>query len=105
MDDANSLIHLAKQMGLIDVGYYNHMPNATKCKTIKDIYRSHVNDLVILEVSDIYGMLILLALGLGGALVLFSSEGRWEYCLYYVRDFIVYITCCRLCIGHKDGQN
>ena len=97
MDDANDLIHLAKQMGLIDVSYYNHMPNATKCNTIKDIYQSHVDDLVILEVSDIYGMLILLALGLGGALVLFSSEIMIKvggnHSLYYVRDFF-YVTCC-----------
>lgn len=95
MDDVNSLINLAKQMGLIDVSYYNHMPNATKCNTIKDIYQSHVDDLVILEIDDIYGMLTLLALGFGGGLVLFSSEmlfkvGRnhnqylaWDYVTTY----------------------
>ena len=74
VDDANSLIQLAKQMGLIDFSYYNHMPNATKCNTINDIYQSHVDDLVILEVDDIYGMLILLSLGIGGALLLLSFE-------------------------------
>ena len=99
MDDVNSVILLAKQMGLIDVSYYNHMPNATKCNTIKDIYQSHVNDLVILEVSDIYGMLILLALGFGGSLVIFSIEmvfkvGRIITNIMYERDFIVYVTCC-----------
>ena len=72
MNDANTLISLAKEMGLIDLSYFNNMH--TKCGTIKDIYQSHVNDLVILEVGDIYGMLIILALGFGVSLVSFMLE-------------------------------
>ena len=95
MNDANTLISLAKEMGLIDLGYFNNMPNATKCNTIKDIYSSHVNDLVILEVNDIYGMLIILAFGLGVSLVLFMSEiifkvgeNHFHICGF---DLIVYV--------------
>ena len=80
MNDANTLINLAKEMGLIDLSYFNNMPNATKCSTIKDIYQSHVNDLVILEVGDIYGMLIILALGLGVSLVSFMFEIVFKVC-------------------------
>ena len=50
-------------MGLIDAGYNNYMPNATKCTTFNDIKRSHQgkNQTVIIEVNDIYGMLIVIA--------------------------------------------
>ena len=72
----NSFIHLAKQMGLIDRSYYNHLPNATKCKTVNDVYESHKeeNHIVTMEVNDIYGMLVLLGLGVGGALLTFIAE-------------------------------
>ena len=67
LDDMNSLIHLARQMGLIDMSYYNNMPNATKCKTISDVYESHMetNHTVTVELNDILGMLVLLGLGVG----------------------------------------
>ena len=96
MNEANTLISLAKEMGLIDLSYFNNMPNATKCGTIKDIYQSHVNDLVILEVGDIYGMLIILALGLGVSLVSFMLEiifkvGENHYLICEI-DFIVYVS-------------
>ena len=74
MEDANYLIHLAKQMGFIEASFYNHMPNVTSCNTIKAIDQSHTDGLVILEMDDIYGMLILLGLGLVGSLAVFSAE-------------------------------
>ena len=76
LDDMNNLIHLAKQMGLIHRSYYNHLPNATKCNTIGDVYKSHAekNHTVIVEANDIYGMLALLGLGAGGALITFIAE-------------------------------
>lgn len=63
-------------MGLIDAGYYNYMPNATKCSTFNDIKNSHQgkNQTIIVEINDIYGMLILLGLGIGGAMIIFSLE-------------------------------
>ena len=68
------MIHLAKQIGFIDASFYNHMPNATSCNTIKAIDQSHTDGLVILEMNDIYGMLILLGLGLVGSLAVFAVE-------------------------------
>ena len=63
-------------MGLIDAGYNNYMPNATKCTTFNDIKRSHQgkNQTVIIEVNDIYGMLILLGLGIGVAMIISIAE-------------------------------
>ena len=76
LEDMNSFIHLAKQMGLIHKSYYNHLPNATECKDINDVYKSHMekNHRVTVEVDDIYGMLVLLGLGVGGALITFYVE-------------------------------
>ena len=72
----NNLINLAKQMGLIEMGYYNHLPNATKCKTIHDVYECHStrNRSVKFQVYDIYGMLVLLGLGLIVALTTWIVE-------------------------------
>ena len=76
LEDINSFIHLAKQMGLIHKSYYNHLPNATECKTITDVYKSQTekNHKVTVEVNDIFGMLVLLGLGVGGALLTFIAE-------------------------------
>ena len=76
LEDMDNLIHLAKQIGLIHRSYYNHLPNATECKTITDVYKSQTekNHIVIVEVNDIYGMLVLLGLGVGGALLTFIAE-------------------------------
>ena len=76
LEDMNSFIHLAKEMGVINKSFYDHLPNATKCKTINDVYISHreKDHLVKVEVNDIYGMLVLLGLGVSGALVTFIAE-------------------------------
>ena len=67
---------MAIQMGVIEASYFNHMPNATKCNTMKDIKNSHAdqNQTVKVEVNDIYGMLILLGLGISGAMLIFGAE-------------------------------
>ena len=71
----NSFINLAKQMGIIEKAYYS-LPNSTKCRTIDEVYKSHLEATitVILEVKDIYGMLVLLCLGVGLALLTLSVE-------------------------------
>ena len=81
----NNFIHLAKQMGLIQMGYYNHLPNATECKTITDVYKSQTekNHKVTVEVNDIFGMLVLLGLGVGGALITFMGEITLSVCQQY----------------------
>ena len=79
LDDMNSLIDIAKQMGLIHQSYYSYLPNATKCRTINHVYESHMEKgrTVSVELIDIYGMLILLGLGAGGALISFIAEITW----------------------------
>ena len=64
-------------MGLIspeDIDEY--IPNSTKCMTWQDVKASHEKDnpQVVVGLDDIYGMAILLALGLGGALVALTVE-------------------------------
>ena len=76
LEDFNSLIHLGKQMGLIEKSYNNHLPNATECMAISDVYNSHAkrNHKVVVEVNDIYGMMVLLGLGVGLSLATFIAE-------------------------------
>ena len=63
-------------MGMIDAGYNNYMPNATECTTFNDIKKSHLgkNQTIIIETNDIYGMLILLGLGIVAATIIFIAE-------------------------------
>ena len=70
MEEINNFIHLAREIGLINRSYYNYLPNATKCDTIREAFISHSekNKTVTVELNDIYGMLALLGLGLCGAL-------------------------------------
>ena len=72
----NHFINLAEQMGLIKMSYLKHLPNATECNTIADVYKTHnqKNRTVRVELNDIYGMLILLGLGVGVALITFTAE-------------------------------
>ena len=52
------------------------MPNSTKCMTWQDVKASHETDNpeVVIRIDDIYGMMILLATGLGGAMVVLTLE-------------------------------
>ena len=97
LEEMNGFIHLAKQMGLIHMSYYSHLgKNATKCKTISDVYKSHKekNQKVTVEVNDIYGMLVLLGLGVGVALLAFVAETvmlvRQKHNKYKVSCMIAY---------------
>ena len=76
----NYFIDVAKQMGLLNKSFLNSLPNATACKNSNDIYESHVgnNQRVIVQLNDIYGMLVLLGLGVGGALMTFPAENLWS---------------------------
>ena len=51
-------------------------PNATKCMTWQGVKASHETDNseVIIRADDIYGMIILLAMGLSGALIVLILE-------------------------------
>ena len=52
------------------------MPNATECATNADVQRSHmVQDAgVVLKLDNIYGMIVLLGLGLVGSTITFIAE-------------------------------
>ena len=59
-------------MGLINHRFYSYLPNATVCKSNEP--RVDNDHLVRVKVGDIYGMLVLLALGMGVALTTFIAE-------------------------------
>ena len=60
-------------MGLIDVD--GALPNFTKCSTWKDIKESHASTkLVELHIHDVYGMLILLFIGLAMSVLGSAAE-------------------------------
>ena len=54
----------------------NYLPNSTKCLTWQDVKASHQTDNpeIVITIDDIYGMMILLATGLGGAMVVLIFE-------------------------------
>ena len=76
LDDINSFIEIAKQMGLILRSYYKNLPNATKCNSISEVFESHEekNVKVRVELNAIYGMLVILGIGAGVALFTFITE-------------------------------
>ena len=81
-------------MGAIENDYYKFLPNSTNCKTISDVYQSlaEANSNVVVEVNDIYGMLVLLGFGMGLASVTFIAE-----VVYLVRMFYLYSPLHFLC--------
>ena len=76
LEDANRLIDLANQIGLIENVIQRFTPNATQCLTWSAVQASHTRKGkdVVFNLKDIYGMLILLALGFGGAILVLISE-------------------------------
>ena len=52
------------------------MPNATECVTNADVQRSHKDQdvRVVLKLDNIYGMIVLLGLGLVGSTITFMAE-------------------------------
>ena len=53
-----------------------HVPNSTKCMNWHDVKASHEKDNpeIVIRMDDIVGMLILWAIGIGGALIVLSVE-------------------------------
>ena len=77
MEDFNNLGGIRKQMGS---SFQNEMkrklPNSTKCSTWNEVEQSHTMEdpRVVVQLEDIYGMMILLAVGLSGAVVVLTME-------------------------------
>ena len=77
MDDANELIGLANQMGFFDDKVQKYTPNASRCLTksaIMETNREKHGQKRVLRLTDIYGMLLILSVGLAGALLAFAAE-------------------------------
>ena len=80
MEDFNFLLDLKDQMGVefSQDGIEKFIPNATKCMNWQDVKASHdtdkTNSILVITFEDIYGITILLALILGGAMAAFVME-------------------------------
>lgn len=73
MEDFNNLVDLKDQMGLqiLNKGIEDVLPNATKCMTWQDVKTTHKTDTsdasLVIRFANIYGIISLFALGVGGA--------------------------------------
>ena len=76
MDDANELIDLARESGLIEAQFQKYVPHATECLSHADVEQSHLgkDQTVVFKINNIHGMIILLAIGLGGATFIAVAE-------------------------------
>lgn len=76
MKDVNRLIDMANQMGLIEELLNRETQNASRCKTWSDVKASHYseNKNVVFYAEDVGGIMILLVIGLAGALLTFIVE-------------------------------
>ena len=76
MEEANDLLDLAGQMGLITGLYQQRLKNRTKCDKWYDIQESHMekgNEHVI-TLKDTRGLFLLLTIGLSTAIATFTIE-------------------------------
>ena len=76
LNDTNELIQLAVEMGLIEYNLNRAVPNSTKCSTWTDIQASHKpeNSTLAVKFEDVYGVVVLLAIGFGTASLLVVVE-------------------------------
>ena len=76
MEEANELIDLANQMGLIKGLYEQGLQNRTKCNKWYDIQESHIDKggEQVLELHDFHGLFLLLSVGLSAAALTFFTE-------------------------------
>ena len=63
-------------MGLIQNEITKNLPNATHCLTWSRVQESHMKkgQNVVYKIEHIYGMIILLAIGLGAAMLILFGE-------------------------------
>ena len=77
LEDINYLIGISDQMGdSLGKQVYQRVPNMTKWLTWNAVEKSHMtqDNKVVVKLDDIYGLLLILALGLFGAMILISTE-------------------------------
>ena len=88
LDDVNELIELAHQMGLIDSVIKMYVPNATECMTWPAVQGSHAENgkTVTFKFGDLIGVLLLISVGLGGALLSCVAEMMIYHYLHFLVD-------------------
>ena len=77
MEDLNLFTNTEFEMGMSsDKRIHDLVANSTKCKTWQDVKSSHIiqNHEVKVRNTDLFGMMILLASGVGGALIMLIFE-------------------------------
>ena len=76
MEDANKLIGYARESGIIEAGLKRSFPFASKCLTHGDVQRSHFekDGKDVFKVENIYGMVVLLGIGLGVSVISLLAE-------------------------------
>ena len=87
-------------MGVIEKTYYDNLPNATTCNTIGDVFKTHAdkNQELIMELKFIYGMLVLLGIGVVVAAITFLIEVIWSVGeMSYKLEAYVLSACACLC--------
>ena len=84
----NELIELAHQMGLIDAQIKKYASNATECMTWPAVQASHAENgkTVTFKVGDLIGVLFLISMGLGGALLSWVAEMMVYHCSHFLVD-------------------
>ena len=75
----NKLLNLANQMGLIQNVITKNLSNATQCLSRSGVQESHMKKgkVIVYKFEDICGMIILLAIGLGAAVLALFGELVW----------------------------
>ena len=71
------MIDMSYSMGLsLRKRYDDFLPNVTKCSTWQDVKASHKVDYdeMVIKLDDISGILIILAVGLSGAMIIMIAE-------------------------------
>ena len=77
LDDFNYFIDMRIQMGFsFEKNIELYIPNATKCWTWQDVKKSHVinDDMMVIEPDHVFGLIILLLVGLCGAMTILTGE-------------------------------
>ena len=76
LEDANELIQCAVESGLIAAKLKEYLPNATQCLSHANVKKSHIKSgqQVVFKLGNIYGMIILLSIGLGVATLIAMAE-------------------------------
>ena len=88
LDDVNELIELAHQMGLIDAQIKDYVSNATECMTWSAVQASHAKNgrTVTFKFGDLIGVLFLISMGLGAALLSWVAEMMVYHCSHFLVD-------------------